>query len=74
MVQLLRNARITTNRDQSEKRFGKVEFPQIRSHESHNNPLEGDNTLIATAVDDNGHVGLSATVRVKVKAAPAPAK
>ncbi len=36
--------------------------------------FEGDNTLVATAVDDHGHVGLSAPVRVKVKAAPAPAK
>jgi beta-glucanase (GH16 family) len=31
------------------------------------NLFEGDNTLIATAVDDHGHVGLSAPVRVKVK-------
>jgi hypothetical protein len=38
------------------------------------NLFEGDNTLIATAVDDHGHVGLSAPVRVKMKAAPAPAK
>ena len=74
MVQLLRNARITTNSDQSEKRFGKVEFPQIRSHEAPIHPLEGDNTLIATAVDDNGHVGLSAPVRVKVKSSQSPKK
>ena len=31
------------------------------------NLFEGDNTLIATAVDNDGLVGLSAPVRVKVK-------
>ena len=34
------------------------------------NLFEGDNTLIATAVDNDGLVGLSAPVRVKAKPSP----
>jgi hypothetical protein len=34
--------------------------------------FEGNNTVIATAVDNDGHVGISAPVRVKLK--PVPAK
>jgi hypothetical protein len=30
------------------------------------NLIEGDNTVIATAVDNDGHVGLSAPLRVKM--------
>ena len=33
------------------------------------NLFDGDNTVIATAVDNDGHVGLSAPLRVKVKPA-----
>jgi hypothetical protein len=39
-----------------------------------NNLFEGDNTLIATAVDNDGLVGLSAPVRVKVKSTHSPKK
>jgi hypothetical protein len=38
------------------------------------NLFEGDNTLIATAVDNDGLVGLSAPVRVKVKSTQSPKK
>jgi hypothetical protein len=38
------------------------------------NLFEGDNTLIATAVDNDGLVGLSAPVRVKVKSSQSPRK
>jgi hypothetical protein len=38
------------------------------------NLFEGDNTVIATAVDSNGHVGLSAPLRIKVKPVQAEQK
>jgi hypothetical protein len=38
------------------------------------NLFEGDNTLIATTVDNDGLVGLSAPVRVKVKSSQSPEK
>jgi hypothetical protein len=38
------------------------------------NLFEGDNTVIATGVDNDGHVGLSAPVRVKVKSSQSPKK
>ena len=37
------------------------------------NLFEGDNTLIATAVDDQGHVGLSSPTRIKITS-PKPKK
>jgi hypothetical protein len=38
------------------------------------NLIEGDNTVIATAVDNDGIVGLSAPVRIKVKSSQSPKK
>lgn len=48
----------------------KLDAPQTDQIFTLSNLFDGDNTLIATAVDNNGHVGLSAPLRVKVKPAP----
>ena len=44
----------------------KLDTPQADQSFTLSNLFEGDNTVIATAVDNDGHVGLSAPLRVKV--------
>ena len=48
----------------------KIDAPQADHVFTVSNLFEGDNTLIATAVDNDGLVGLSAPVRVKAKPSP----
>jgi hypothetical protein len=52
----------------------KVDAAQTDQSFTISNLFEGDNTVIATAVDNDGHVGLSAPVRVKVKSPQSPKK
>ena len=52
----------------------KVDAAQTDQTFTLSNLFEGDNTLIATAVDNDGLVGLSAPVRVKVKSTQSPKK
>jgi hypothetical protein len=52
----------------------KVDAAQTDQTFTLSNLFEGDNTLIATAVDDHGHVGLSAPVRVNMKTAEKTSK
>jgi hypothetical protein len=44
----------------------KLDTPQADQTFALSNLFEGDNTVIATAVDNDGHVGLSAPLRVKM--------